>query len=187
MATDDKSKGKKKNHDLTNRKTTARAAELVITLAVEGGGFDIYRTPVPSGGRHFSENGSSMFMDEGIDECWIPWTSKPVATIQEALPTEGDGDSWIMFCPIAIHPDYRCDIWQMVQEVVYKLPDGRKRWWAERRQKRWERLLRRKVKLEPSPEPAKVAKPARRPRPVKKPRKTKPANDLFGNEIPDTE
>ena len=177
MANKDKSKGNKEP-TVSKKRKDQKAAELVLSLGVEGGGFNIFRTPLASGGWQFHKEGGSMCIldddDGGMEEVWSHSTSKPVQTIQEMLPLNEEYDSWVMFCPISIHPDYRYVIWELVQEIVRNLPDEKKCWWTDRRRKRWERFLRRKMELEPSPKPAKKAKPA------KKPRKKAPNRDLFG-------
>lgn len=185
MAHKNKPKGKKPTASKTEK--DQKEAELVLSLGVEEGGVGIYRTPLASGGWQFHEEGGSMWIldddDGGMEETWSHSTSKPVQTIQEMLPLKEEYDSWVMFCPIFIHPEYRYDIWERVQEIVRNLPDEKKRWWAELRWKRWERLLRRKVSLEPLPTPEKKAKPAKTPKATKKPKKKTPMLDLFGNVI----
>src|SRR5207249_2648861 len=146
-------------------------------IGVEGGGVSIYRTPLASGGWQFHEQGSSMMIldddDGGMEEVWDHWTSEPVKTIQEAVepakaiqeaikPVQtiqeiirsiAEDGSWVLWYPVTIHADYRYDIWELVQEIVLTLPDKRKRWWADGNGKKWQRLLHRKVRLEPLPTP----------------------------------
>ena len=185
MPNKDKSKGKKEP-TVSKKEKDQKEAELVLSLGVEGGGFSIYRTPLASGGWQFHEEGGSMWIldddDGGMEEVWSHSTSKPVQTIQEMLTLNEDPDSWIMFSPISIHPEYRNIVWGLVQEIVLSLPDEKKRWWSDRRRKRWEHLLLRKVELE-FRKPAKKANPAKTPRTTKKPKRKTPMLDLFGNVI----
>ena len=65
MANKDKSKGKKESTGSKDEKDQ-KAAELVLSLGVEGGGFRIYRTPLASGGWQFHEaEGSMLILDDG--------------------------------------------------------------------------------------------------------------------------
>jgi hypothetical protein len=182
----DNSKGKKPK--VAKKEKDQNVAELVLSLGVEGGGFSIYRSPLAGGWQFHEEGGSMMILDDddgGMEEVWSHSTSKPVQTIQEMLPLKEEYDSWVMFCPISIHPDYRFDIWELVQEIVRNLPDEKKRWWADRRRKRWERFLRRKVSLEPLPKPEDKTKPAKTPKAKMKPKKAPDLFSLFGPEAED--
>ena len=182
MANKDKSKGKKEPTG-SKKVKDQKVAELVLSLGVEGGGFSIYRSPLASGSWQFHEEGGSMMIfdddDGGMEEVWSHSTSKPVQTIQEMLPLKEEYDSWVMFSPILIHPEYRYIVWELVQEIVRSLPDEKKRWWTDRRRKRWERFLRRKVELELSPKPAKKAEPSKPPKTTERPKKKAPEPDLF--------
>jgi hypothetical protein len=120
--------------------------EPVLELGAEGGGTTIYRTPLSSGGWLFYESGSSMLIDEDMDEAWIPWTGKTYTTFEEALASILKND-WTFWVPISMHRDYRKPVRRLVQEAVRKLPEGRRESWrryADRWQRMWQQEPRRR-------------------------------------------
>ena len=104
--------------------------ELVLTLAVEGGGATVFRTPLASGGWEFHVGDSNM-------EEWP--SSKPCLNFEDALrsiflPPE----TWVLSVPISIHPAYRAAIGELVQNTVSKLPDEKKHYWNKYNRHFWE-------------------------------------------------
>src|ERR1043166_1130045 len=103
MAKEDKAKKPK----VAKAKKDQKAAELVLSLGVEGSGVGIYRTPLTSGGWQFHVDGSGMrnvvddngAMEEGSGYS----TRKPVKTIQEALRSIAEDGSLVYWLPISIH------------------------------------------------------------------------------------
>jgi|GEM_PF-2322189 len=90
--------------------------ELVLDLGVEGGGASIYRILLVSGGYQYHTEGSSMFLDDNDEEGWRSWTTEPVGNVQAALHSICPDGSWINFCPITVHRDYRSTIWLEVEK-----------------------------------------------------------------------
>ena len=182
MAKEDKAKKPK----VAKAKKDQKAAELVLSLGVEGSGVGIYRTPLTSGGWQFHVDGSGMrnvVDDNGaMEEVSDYSTSKPVKTIQEALRSIAEDGSLVYWLPISIHPEYRYAVWELVQEVIRNLPDERKRWWAERTGRKWQRLLRQKVSLETSPKQEKNSKVAKEPKATKNKTLTPKRVGLFDTE-----
>ncbi len=92
--------------------------ELVLNIGCEGGGAEVYRTPLASGGFQFHVEGNSMFLDENDDEAWRDWKKEPVETIQAALRSISPDGSWIYFFPIMVHPEYGKAVWQCFEEAL---------------------------------------------------------------------
>ncbi len=113
--------------------------ELVLELGVEGGGAAIHRTTLASGGYQFHVEGNSLCLDENDDEEWRHWTTEPVGTVQHALRLIDKDGLWILFYPISVHPEYRADVWHLVQELAVALPHAHGRRWKTRSQD-WRRL-----------------------------------------------
>jgi len=113
--------------------------ELVLKIGVEGGGADLFRTPLDSGGWQFHVEGSSMYLDEQDNEEWRSWRSQPFLSIEEALRSVATDGSWVSFCPMEVHPEYRTTVWELAQDVASKLPkESRERW--KRRSQDWQGL-----------------------------------------------
>jgi hypothetical protein len=113
--------------------------ELVLQLGVEGGGADIYRTPLAAGGWKFHVEGSTMFLDDNDDEDWRSWIGKPVEAIEQALQSVAKDGSWACFYPIKVHPEYRTTVWELVLRAAASLPEGLSRGWEHSRY-RWQEL-----------------------------------------------
>lgn len=112
------------------------AKELVLSIGCEGGGAEVYRTALASGGFQFQVEGSSMFLDDNDEEGWRRWESEPVETIQAALRSISADGSWIYFSPIMVHPEYRHAVWQHVEENQSARTDNLADLWHRSRQ-RW--------------------------------------------------
>ena len=97
-------------------------AELVLKLGWEGGGAAIHRTMLARGGYRFHVEGNTLWLDENDDEAWRRWTAEPVGTVQGALTSIDHHGLWILLHPISIHPEYRAEVWQLVQELAVALP-----------------------------------------------------------------
>jgi len=120
----------------------ASKGEPVLSLGVEGGGLSIYRTPLASGGWQFHQAGSSMFVDDHMDESWIPWTSDAAPMIQDALRSIAKNGSWVFYYPILIHPDYRATVKHLVLEIVRNLSAERLKTWRLHNRRRWQQYWR---------------------------------------------
>jgi hypothetical protein len=113
--------------------------ELILELGIEGGGARIYRTPLASGAWLFHVEGTSMFLDDNDDEDWRAWTKEPVQSLQEALRSIASDDSWVLFYPMSVHPEYRTSVFEHAQKAAGRLPDTLIPIWEDRREE-WQHL-----------------------------------------------
>jgi hypothetical protein len=78
-----------------------------------------------------------MDFDENDDEVWRSWCTETVPSLAEALRLVATDGSWVFFYPIAVHPEYRAPVLELVQDAAGRLPEGRREMW-ERRSQDWQ-------------------------------------------------
>jgi len=110
-------------------------SELIISVACEGGGADIYRTADGSGGWQFYLGGITIALDKDGTDVWKQWNCTPVDTIEQALDRVDRDGGWLHFIPPEIHSEYRPIAWELAQQLVRTHPSFQN--WEQARGHRW--------------------------------------------------
>ncbi len=109
--------------------------ELIVELGAEGGGGELYRVKTETGGWVYQSGGSSMYLDDNDDESWREWTSEPSSELNEAVTMLYK--QWFTLYPISIHPEYRAQIWQLVQFQAEQSEKDSDQNWSNYNLSRW--------------------------------------------------
>jgi len=133
-----KNQEQEKREEIVTGKT-ASDKETVLKLGIEGGGATVFCTSTASGSWAYHVEGNSMDMDENDDEVWRSWESPPYTSIKDAIQSISKDGEWVLFYPISVHPDYRANVWEMVQETAGNLRDHLKHLWNDQRREQWRR------------------------------------------------
>lgn len=112
------------------------AKELVVTLAAEGEGADIYRTRRDDGRWQFHAEGTTMTLDAEDGKDVHAWQSTPVLSIEEAV--RPFGKTLLCCVPLSVHPDYRIALWRIAQSVARESPEMQGEVW-QRQLRKWKR------------------------------------------------
>lgn len=92
--------------------------ELVVTIATEGGGFDVFREKDSDGKWRFYQEGTSFGLDENDDEVDREWTSERFATIGEVLDWSQLGLDLLAFHARDVHPDHRDELIKYIDRLA---------------------------------------------------------------------
>jgi hypothetical protein len=67
--------------------------------------------------------------EEEIDTMTLYHKSEPVKTFEQAVEMLGEWE-WLMSVPIVVHPEFREQVWEAVEERAPKVPEQSRDWWA---------------------------------------------------------
>ncbi len=108
---------------------------LIADIGIEGGGVTIFGRK-PEGAWLFWTEGTSIDLDENVDEVWRSWSAAPVNDLDLVLP----GD-WPLFHPVQIHSDFLEWFRAAYEKARQTLPDHARRYHDEHRHRRWREPL----------------------------------------------
>lgn len=96
--------------------TPKQRKQLVVSMACEGGGLDIFKVSGPKGEARYSYLGDSISMDANDHEDWIEWQSKTFGKLSEALDAS-DVAKWLRgFSVCELDPNYREELLEWARE-----------------------------------------------------------------------
>jgi hypothetical protein len=108
---------------------------LIASMGIEGGGATIYGRR-SEGVWMFWTQGSTIDLDENDLDFWRSWSTEPVNSLDDVLPSE-----WPVFSPIEIHPDFLDWFREAYEKKRSELSVDKRRYQDNHVHERWSRIL----------------------------------------------